>query len=123
MKLRVQGNAIRFRLNRREVEEFSATGRAGAAVDFGGGANLRYTLQADASNSVRAAFDGSEVLVHVPRESAVEWAAGEAVGLRGRQPLDAGGELEIVIEKDFQCMHNGDEAKDPDAYPNPMAAT
>ena len=123
MKLRVQGNAIRFRLNRREVEEFATTGRAGATVDFGGGAKLRYSLQAEAISAVRAAFDGEEVLVRVPRDSALNWAAGETVGLRGSQALENGGELEIVIEKDFQCMHKGGDAMDPEAYPNPMAAS
>jgi hypothetical protein len=30
--------------------------------------------------------------------------------------------VQLLIEKDFQCLHRSDE-QDPDAYPNPLADT
>lgn len=116
----MQGNSIRLRLNRREVEEFAGAGRATADVQFGGGSVLRYSLAAVAVDEIRAIFDGVELLVKVPRDIARQWAISETVGLHGRQSIEGGGHLEIVIEKDFQCMHKGEDAKDPNAYPNPM---
>ena len=43
------------------------------------------------------------------------------MGMNGTVSLAGGDVLHIVIEKDFQCLHKGEAAKDPDAYPNPMA--
>jgi hypothetical protein len=122
MKFRVQGNSIRFRLNRREVAQFSQAGRMSTSVQFGSGA-LAYTLARSASiGSIDADFTGSEILVRVPDSVAKDWAEGETVSLRGEQPLPGGARLEITVEKDFQCLHKGEEGKDPDAYPNPAAA-
>lgn len=120
MKLRIQGNAIRLRLNRREVEEFARTGRASAALQFGGGAVLRYSLSFGTGEDLRATFDGADLIVEVPALTARSWAESDTVGLQGQEALEDGGQLEIVIEKDFQCMHKGEGAMDPDAYPNPM---
>jgi hypothetical protein len=41
------------------------------------------------------------------------------VGISAEQPLSDGKQLEIVIEKDFKCIHS--DHPDPDAYPNPLA--
>lgn len=124
MKLRVQGNAIRFRLNRREVSEFESGGRVEATLDFPGGQRLIYALERGGGNaSVAAAFDGGRIRVRVPDAIAHDWATGDTVGIEDSQLLDGGRRLEIVIEKDFQCMHKGEAAKDPEAYPNPLAET
>jgi hypothetical protein len=121
MKLRVQNNSIRLRLTRTEVEDFERTGRASASIQFGGGSTLTYALQrAKAIDAVLASFPDREIHVRVPEAMAHEWATGDQVGVEGRQTLDNGEQLEIVIEKDFQCLHKGEDAKDPDAYPNPL---
>jgi hypothetical protein len=121
MKMRLQGNAIRFRLNRREVSDFDEVGKVGSSVAFPGGRRLTYELEKGSGVSIQASFDGDAIRVRVPERVVREWAEGDEVGIHDRQSLPGGGELEIVIEKDFQCMHKGEEAKDPEAYPNPMA--
>jgi hypothetical protein len=123
MKLRVQGNAIRLRLNRREVSEFDSGGRVQAALEFPGGQRLEYSLERGGDTRVSAAFDGHRIRVRVPDEIVHDWATGDTVGIQEFQPLDGGQQLQIVIEKDFQCMHKGEGGKDPDAYPNPLAET
>ena len=115
MKLRIQGNAIRYRLNRREVEEFARSGRVEAAVEFPTGP-LRYTLESDSRVCApEAVYEPGRILIRVPADAGREWAAGDEVALRG----PSGGGLEILVEKDFQCLHKGEEGRDPDAYPNP----
>ena len=122
MKLRMQDNAIRLRLNRKEVEEFARKNRVSAAVNFSGSA-LRYTLiVAPGCIAISAAFSDGEVVVSVPLETAREWTATDQVGLHAEQSLAAHGSLAIDVEKDFQCMHKGDDTRDPDAYPNPLLA-
>jgi hypothetical protein len=118
MKIRIQGNVIRFRLNRREVGEFSDSGRVSAFVHFPG-RSLGYALVKGPETG--ALFDGDEIRVVVAEAAAAEWVNTEQVGITARTAT-AAGELEIIVEKDFQCMHKGEEGKDPEAYPNPMAA-
>lgn len=120
MKMRIQGNAIRFRLNRREVTGFDTLGKVDASISFPGGRTLTYELEKGSGASVQTSFDGDVIRIRVPERVVREWAGSDTVSIRDSQPLP-GGELEIVIEKDFQCLHKGEEAKDPEAYPNPMA--
>ncbi len=121
MKMRVQGNAIRFRLNRRDVADFDEFGKIGASLAFAGGQRLSYQLEKGSGSAIDSSFDGDTIRVRVPEPLVREWAGGDEVGIHQRQEVAGGLELEIVIEKDFQCMHKGEEAKDPEAYPNPMA--
>ena len=117
MKLRIQGNAIRLRLNRREVEEFSREGRVNDSIQFTAGGALRYTVERTHSADVlEAAYDPGEIRIRVPHPVAQHWTESDEVGISG-----ADGPLEIVIEKDFQCMHKGADARDPNAFPNPLA--
>ena len=46
-----------------------------------------------------------------------EWAGSNQVSIEG--PPNSG--VRILVEKDFQCLHKPAE-RDPDAYPNPLAA-
>jgi hypothetical protein len=121
MKMRIQGNAIRFRLNRHEVRDFEALGKVDSSIGFPGGRRLSYQLEKGSGAGIIASFDGDVMRIRVPEARVRHWAAGDEVGIHERQSLPGGQELEIVIEKDFQCMHKGEDAKDPEAYPNPMA--
>jgi len=117
MKLRVDGDALRFRLNRREVEAFSKTGRAEASVHFEG-STLRYALESDdRAPAMTAEYQPGLIRVRVPAGLAAKWAGGDDVAIESSQA-----QLRILIEKDFQCMHKGADARDPDAYPNPAAS-
>ena len=114
--MRIQDNVIRFRLNRREVSDFDSGGKVDAAIEFPGGRRLTYAVEKTGGGQVAATFDGDSIRIGIPEPVAREWAAGDQVGIHE----NAQG-LEIVIEKDFQCLHKGEAGKDPEAYPNPMA--
>lgn len=121
MKMRIQGDAIRFRLTRPEVEQFAGSGRVETAVHFPGGVSLSYVLERSSNaREVEASFDGRAVRLRVPDAVAAQWTGSDEVSMTGRTTV-VGGALEIVVEKDFQCLHKGDAAKDPNAYPNPAA--
>lgn len=115
MKMRIQGNAIRFRLNRREVEQLLASGRVSECIQFPGGAALTYAVElAPGATEIEAVYNAGEIRVRAPRELAQRWVETDQAGMTANR---AG--LEIVVEKDFQCLHKG--AGDPEAFPNPMA--
>ena len=121
MKIRMQGNSIRYRMNRREVEEFAATRRFESSVQFPSG-TLRYAVEcARDAGAPEARFGAEGIVIVLPEHMAADWATGQGVSIAASQPLPGGGTLEILVEKDFQCLHKGDEAKDPNAFPNPDA--
>jgi hypothetical protein len=116
MKLRVHENSLRLRLSRTEVEQFASAGRVECAVDFGGGAALRYAIESSAdTKEPRAIFEGGRIRVLVPSAAAREWAETERVGIEAA-PVEG---PRILVEKDFQCLHSGVE--EADTYPNPMS--
>jgi hypothetical protein len=117
MKLRIHGNAIRLRLSRPEVVQFSTGSRVESSVQFPDGSALVYALEQDpAARDLIARYDGRAIIVSAPRSLIAAWAESDQVGMS-----KSDGQLEIVVEKDFQCLHKGDAAKDPNAYPNPAA--
>lgn len=120
MKLRIQGNSLRLRLNQSEVAQFSKTGFVEDSIQFSPGASFAYALESLSSLSApQALYTNSCLRIQLPAADAIDWATSDRVGISGDQPLDCGKRLSILVEKDFQCLH-GNEAPDPDAYPNPL---
>jgi len=123
MKLRIQGNSLRLRLSQSEVSQFSKTGFVEDSVQFAPSVSFAYTLES--SSSIRApqvSFQNGWLKFQVPSAMGMEWFTTDRVGISADQPLESGKHLSILIEKDFQCLHV-DEARDPDAYPNPQEET
>ena len=56
------------------------------------------------------------MIVAVPMPLMKKWAEGDQVSIES--PPQAG--VQLLIEKDFKCLHKPDQ-QDPDAYPNPLA--
>ena len=114
MKLRIHDNSIRLRLNRQEVAQFQETGAVRAAVQFGSGAALSFSLESSAGAvALEALFGDGNLRVIVPEGQARHWASSDDVGIEAQDAQPA-----ILIEKDFQCVH--EEHRDPEAYPNPL---
>jgi hypothetical protein len=120
MKLRIQGNSIRLRLNQREVAELGASGRVEDQIDFGG-AVLRYgLLSSREAAEPQASFEDGRVSIAIPHEAARYWVESDEVGISAEQ-VAGGACLSILIEKDFQCLHRASDAE-AEAFPNPLAA-
>jgi len=117
MKLRIQGNSLRLRLTQKEVAQVHDCGRVESSIEFAPGCTLAYALEGSShAASVAASFDGRSILIAVPKPLMTEWAEGDRVSIEG--PPQAS--VQLLIEKDFQCLHKTD-LRDPDAYPNPLA--
>ena len=121
MKLRIHGNSIRLRLNRREVAQFTSTGKIAETVVFGPNQWLRYGLESspDAAG-VEARFSGSDITIVLPANAAREWGETERVAVQGDQTPGTGKPLAILVEKEFRRLHGA--SFDPDLYPNPLEA-
>jgi hypothetical protein len=119
MKLRIHGNSIRLRLSRSEMERFGATGRISETVEFGSGSNFTYSLTIGESFGATHSTDGIQIVV--PHHLAQGWTGTDRVSVAGEQPLGSGRTLQILLEKDFKCIHKSSEAN-ADAYPNPASS-
>jgi hypothetical protein len=123
MKLRIHGNSLRLRLSQSEVAQFSKTGFVEDSIQFAPGASFAYALESMSTLSApKVCYSNGWLRVQVPGAAAIEWFCTDRVAISGDQPLEGGKCLSILVEKDFQCLH-GDEARDPDAYPNPLEET
>jgi hypothetical protein len=122
MKLRIHGNAVRLRLNQAEVGQFSKTGWLEEAIEFAPGVALVFSLESLSSvPAPRAHYQNGALKIQVPSSIANAWVTSDEVGMEGEQPIAHGKRLAILIEKDFQCVH--DAEPDADAYPNPLQET
>jgi len=122
MKLRIDSNAVRLRLNQAEVGQFSKTGWLEETIEFVPGAALAFSLESLSSvPAPRAQYQNGALKIQVPSSLANAWVASDEVGMQGEQPIANGKRLAILIEKDFQCVH--DAGPDPNAYPNPLQET
>src|SRR5215472_13624268 len=82
MKLRLQGNSVRLRLTRSEVERLVDTGLVEESVDFGGSEVLAYRLHSRLEpGPVQAVFRQGSVTVSVSTEDAQAWADTDEVGI------------------------------------------
>ena len=114
MKMRIKGSSLRLRLTQKEVALLRDCGRVEALVQFSLGHALVYLLEGSShAKSVTAVFDGRTIRVAVPEQVMTEWAQGDGVSIEGKS--EAG--LQLLIEKDFQCLH---KPGDRDAYPHPL---
>lgn len=116
MKLRIQDNSLRLRMNRKEVAALRERGVVECGIRFPGGRTLRYSVAvAESAGSVTAGFEGDALWVRLPAGAAVRWAESDQVTIEG---ADSG--VQILVEKDFQCLHRPED-REPDNYPNPQA--
>lgn len=121
MKLRIHENSIRLRLTQKEVAHFQRSGRADTTIRFAPGRTLSYSIERHQNApEVSATFEGNAIRVVIPVDVAIQWTDSDDVGIQASQPIGEDLRLELLIEKDFQCLHRTAE-QEPDAYPNPLA--
>jgi len=120
MKLRIHGNSLRLRLSQSEVAQFSKTGFVEDSTQFAPGVKFAYTIECCSSlPAPQASYQDHWLRIQVPAAAAKEWFTTDRIAISADQPLESDKSLSILIEKDFQCLHGG-EQRDPDAYPNPL---
>jgi hypothetical protein len=118
MKLRIQENTLRFRLTQTEVALLRDAGHVESCITFAPGRALAYRLERSVQElCIRVDFDDSVIRVTVPAGIVTGWADSDQVGIEASSEAGA----QILIEKDFQCLHKPAD-RDPDGYPNPLAA-
>lgn len=118
MKIRIQGNAVRFRLTRTEVKTLCEKDMVKEKTQFNE-AHFVYAVKASNQyDNLQASFFDQGIILFVPKDTLIDWYTNDQVGFYHTQILDNGQKLDLKLEKDFVCLD--DRAEDEsDNYPNP----
>lgn len=120
MKLRVQDNSIRLRLKQEEVNTLAQDGAIESRMAFGPDAetqHLVYRLEAADVTDINVVYRAHCVTVQLPNAQAKDWRDCSDVGFECDVPLEGGGSMYVLIEKDFKCLEK--RVDENDCYPNP----
>jgi hypothetical protein len=121
MKLRIYAHSVRVRLTQTEVARLAKGERIEQTTAFSASSKLISSIEAlphAATASVE--FDGLRLAIFLPSEQAIHWATSSDIGIKVNQPCGKSASLSLLVEKDFECLHPGQD-KTADAYPNPRA--
>src|SRR5580698_4610924 len=102
MKLRINGNSLRLRVGRSEVERLLRQERLEESIQFAPqpDARLTYALEQTPSVSVPTIrYTEREVTVLLPSGLAETWCGTDMVGISERVGLGTFGTLDLLIEK------------------------
>lgn len=117
MKLRVQGNTIRVRVNQTELKMFEEKGLLETSTQFDSGSLIYALVLNKEATEVISKFDGKKVEVVVPEPIAKKWFEPTEVGFENNNQKA----MKILVEKDFQCLHKRSGEDESDSFPNPLA--
>ena len=122
VKIRIRDNSIRLRLMRGEVDNLHGDGQISADTRFPGGDAFSYRVASHSEgDQLKASFDKNTMLVQIPRAVVAAWATTEQVSITADLPLRDGESLQLLIEKDFECLAPRDDEDESDMYPHPGA--
>lgn len=120
MKIRINGNSVRIRLSKKEVERLGNEGYLSEKTSFGSTA-FEYVLeQNNEVKDLSASFDGWKITMQVPSLYLKEWPVNNVVGFDANMPIDGDKTLYLLLEKDFKCLDNTTEDQS-DNYENPKS--
>jgi hypothetical protein len=120
VKLRLLDDSIRLRLSRSDVSTADELGGVEGETRFPDGSALTYAIEAANQSSASAAFANGRLLVRLPATEVSVWANDDAaVSLRAEFALPDGSQLQLLIEKDFQCLTPREGEDQGDMFPNP----
>lgn len=118
MKLRLRESSVRLRLTRPEVAAIGRGERVEAVTRLPDGSEFRYLLAVVDGGEVTASMADGCLAVHAPRAVATAWATGDEVAITAVHQLPDGA-CELLIEKDFACLHPRPEDQGVDTFPHP----
>lgn len=119
MKLRIRGNSVRVRVTKSETGRLGAGEAVEQVTEFSSDQRLISCVEPSSHvNSATAEFEGGKIRVVLPLDQVRTWAGSDAVSIEAVQRIDSAQSLQILVEKDFECLHSKNE-ENADAFPNP----
>ena len=122
MKIRIHDSSIRLRLNRDEVEQIGRMESVECKTHFPSGEVFYYQLSASSTaEETTAGFSDRCIRVVLSQAQAKHWALTETeVSVVVSAPI-ADGRLELLVEKDFECLDPREGEDQSNRFRNPKA--
>lgn len=118
MKIRIKGNSVRIRLTRSEVEKFGKEGYLEESTSFING-TLKYALQiSQDTDELSADMLNNNITMYVPAAMGDKWTNTNEVGY-SNTIATPGGNLFLLLEKDFKCTDANVLEDQSDNYEHP----
>ncbi len=115
MKLRIRGNSIRLRLTKSEVEQIKESGLVEEKTVFPNNQIFTYSISStDSIDQIQAEFIPNNLKIFLPKSMAEKWVNSFEEGIYGEAE-----NLQISVEKDFNCLKPRDGDEDKDTFPHP----
>jgi hypothetical protein len=119
MKIRINGNSIRLRLSRPEVDAFLEYGSISDVIEIPG-EPLVYNLEKCGEDHMNVTRLAGSIRVGLPFGKFEEWKAEDCVGFTEQYQIGEDKFIKITVEKDFQCLHRDKTEEDKTIlFPNP----
>ncbi|SEW06418.1 hypothetical protein SAMN05428988_1707 [Chitinophaga sp. YR573] len=114
MKIRIRGNSIRYRLDKKDIEILQVEQQVSETTTIGPAA-LHFTITA---GEPCIKLEQTTTTLYVPAQQLKTWMLTEQVGFSMELPNPDNSTLQILVEKDFKCLteRNEDESM---AFDNP----
>ncbi len=124
MKLRLLDDSIRLRLSRDEVIAADEHGIVEGQTRFPDGSVFRFALESLKNSShASASYASDRLVVKLPAVKISAWAKDDtAVSLHDELTLPLGGQLKLLVEKDFRCISPRDDEDQSNLFQNPERA-
>jgi len=122
MKIRIQGNTIRLRLTQPEIVCLGSKGLVEQSTDFDNHSIFKYSISFSLSaNEPEAGFSNGHINITIPEYTRKSWIDTNKTGIENEEYTNQGPGLKILVEKDFQCLHERKNEDESEAFPNPMS--
>jgi hypothetical protein len=120
MKLRIKGNAIRLRLTKSELKTLKVAKKISEKTNFGINNCFHYVLStSEMSTELEVIYDQQGIHVIIPSILANDWIMTDEVSIHLEKVVDQENTLQVLIEKDFQCLKVREGEDESDQFPNP----
>jgi hypothetical protein len=113
MKIRIKGNALRYRLTKSDTSTLANAGYLQEKTIFSAQA-LIYAIRITEDDALSATYEENKIILLMPKAMIASLVTTEEVGFSG-----VFGQLQLLVEKDFTCLDNVAEDQS-DNYPNPL---
>lgn len=117
MKIRIYNDTLRLRLDRSETQRIDRGETVHCTTRFTAGPDFSYQLAVRDVDAVSAIFNDGTIQVLLPQTTARQWASDETeVSIRAED-----GSLQLLIEKDFECLDPREGEDQSNRFKNPKA--
>jgi hypothetical protein len=120
MKIRIFDDHVRLRLDRAEVLTVSEGRTVHCHTRFPDGMVFGYRLEPGVPEAA-ARFEAGTVVVGLPDSAVQQWATDDSeVSIRFSLPV-SGGNLHVLVEKDFECLDPREGEDQSNRFVNPKS--